>query len=457
MTQRRTLARRSKRLTLSRRTVLRGLGTALALPLLESMVPARLLAAEAPAGPRRLAFFFIPNGAHMPDWTPAEEGSSFELPPTLASLADVRDYVLVPSGLAQQKADANGDGPGDHARSAATFLTGRQAYKTDGANIKIGVSVDQVAAQAIGQQTRLPSLELGCDAGANSGNCDSGYSCAYSANISWKTESTPMAKEINPRGVFERLFGNQSRSEEEESRDRRARYRASILDFVLEDARRLQDGLSQADRRKMDEYLTAVRELEGRIERAEQESASQRPPLAQPDGIPGDYGEHIRLMGDLLAVAFQADLTRVATFMLANEGSNRSYPFIDVTDGHHDLSHHGGDEDKQEKIARINRFHLEQFAYFCNKLREMREGEGNLLDQSLILLGSGIGDGNAHNHDELPAVLVGRGGGTIDSGRHIRYDRGTPMANLYLSLLERMGVEEDALGDSTGKLGGLTV
>ena len=441
---------------LTRRAVLKGFGTALSLPMLESLWPATSTAAAA-AGtpPLRLAFFFVPNGAHMPDWTPAKEGAEFDLPPTLASLANVKDQVLVLSGLAHDKANANGDGPGDHARSAASFLTGSQPYKTAGANIKVGVSVDQTAAERIGQATRFASLELGCEEGLNAGNCDSGYSCAYSHNISWKTESTPMAKEINPRLVFERLFTDGSDGLAVEAQAKRERYKKSILDFVLDDAKRLRSKLGQTDTNKLDEYLSAVRDIETRIERTEQEVARALPRIARPDGIPQKYEDHLRLMGDLLALAFQGDLTRIGTFMLANEGSNLSYPLLEVPEGHHDLSHHGGDAAKQEKIAKINRFHMQQFAYFLEKLKGMPEGEGSVLDHSMIVYGGAIGDGNAHNHDDLPMLLCGGGRGTVRSGRHARYPKNTPAANLYISLLDRMDVKLDSFGDSTGRLDGL--
>ncbi|MBI4601364.1 MAG: DUF1552 domain-containing protein [Planctomycetes bacterium] len=446
---------------ISRRTVLRGLGTALALPFLDAMLPARGVARGAFAGevatryPLRVAFAYVPNGIHMEDWTPERLGADFELPPTLAPLEPYRKELLVLSGLTQDKARPNGDGPGDHARAASAFLTGVQPLKTAGANIRSGVSVDQVAAARVGPLTRLPSLELGCDRGPQAGNCDSGYSCAYSANISWKGPSTPMAKEIDPRLVFERLFPSASPTEAAESRGVRDRHRKSILDFVLEDARRLEGKLGAADRRKLGEYLAAVREVEGRIERSEadsREGQARLPAIAPPEGIPRDYGEHQRLLYDILAFAFQADLSRVATFMVANEGSNKSYAPVGVPEGHHDLSHHGGNKEKQAKIAKINRFHMEGFAYFIAKLKGVREGDGTLLDHCMIVYGSGIGDGNRHNHDELPVVLLGRGGGSIETGRHVRYKRNTPLNNLYLCLLDRMDASVDALGDSTGRL-----
>lgn len=447
---------------ITRRTALRGLGTCIALPLLDAMLPTVSFAApEATAGtaaaPLRLAFGYIPNGVNMADWTPAAEGAEFELPHILAPLQPFREYVNVLTGLTHKKAFANGDGGGDHARALATFLTGTQARKTHGADIRAGVSVDQIAAEKLGQFTRFPSLEIGCDAGQQSGNCDSGYSCAYSGNMAWKTESTPVAKEVNPKLVFERLFTSGRPGESAEARARRERYNKSVLDFALEDANRLKTRVGQTDRRKLDEYLTAVRELEQRIARADKgdEDAELAKGFSKPAGIPKDYGEHIRLMGDLLTLAFQADVTRVSTFVFANEGSNRSYPFIDVPEGHHDLSHHGKDAAKLEKIKKINRFHLEQFAYLVGKLRSVKEGEGCLLDNCLFLFGSGIADGDRHNHDDLPILLVGKGAGTVQSGRHIKYPNNTPMTNLFLTLLDKVGAKRDFLGDSTGRLSGL--
>ena len=446
---------------LDRRTLLRGVGTAMALPLLDAMLPSRAWAAadRSAKAPLRIAFLYVPNGAHMPDWTPAELGTAFTLPPILEPLQPVKDEICILSGLAHTKANANGDGGGDHARSVATFLTGMQAKKTHGKDIRIGVSVDQFAAQQIGSATKLPSLELGCEPGQQAGNCDSGYSCAYSSNMSWRTESTPMPKENNPRAVFDRLFSNAKTDEAAAAGHRRDVYRQSILDFVMEDARRLKKDLGQTDRRKIDEYLDSVRSLERRIDGApsESEETAADVPLARPQGIPGEYGEHLRLMGDLLATAFQLDMTRIATFMLANAGSNRSYRQIDVPEGHHDLSHHGNDQNKQAKISKINRFHVEQLAYLLGRLQSMPEKEGTVLDNCLLVYGSGIGDGNRHNHDDLPILLCGGGGGTITPGRHVRYDSQTPLMNLYLSLLDRMQVDIDQLGDSTGRLDQLQV
>jgi hypothetical protein len=439
---------------LRRRTFLRGMGAAVALPFLESLVPARALAAEAlKPTVRRMAFIYVPNGAHMKAWTPERVGADFDLPPILEPLAGVKDKLSVLSGLTHDKGRANGDGPGDHARAAASFLTACQPLKTHGANLRAGVSVDQVAAEKLRGVTRFPSLELGCDRGQQSGNCDSGYSCAYSSNISWRSESTPMAKEINPRLVFDRLFGGDDARETGESRFLRARYRKSILDFVLEDARRLEPRLGTSDRKKLDEYLGSVREVEERIARVAREDEQRATGgVEPPGGIPKDHEEHIRLMLDMMVLAFQGDMTRVATFLISNEGSNRSYKFIDVAEGHHDLSHHGGSKDKQAKIQKINTFHVRQLAYFLEKLKAIPEAGGSVLDSSMVVYGSGISDGNRHNHDELPILLAGGGAGTLTPGRHIRYPRNTPVANLFLSMLDRMDASSDRLGDSSGRL-----
>ena len=441
-------------MTLSRRTVLKGLGAAVALPWLESMAPAAGLAPR-PGGkdaPTRMAFLYVPNGAHMPHWTPEQVGADFALPPVLEPLNPFKSDLLVLSGLAQDNAFAHGDGGGDHARSMACFLTGVHPVKTDGADIRVGQSVDQVAAQKMGHHTRFPSLELGVDPSAQSGNCDSGYSCAYSSNLSWRTPTQPAAKEINPRAVFERLFGD---GDADAMTDRRRRYKRSLLDFVSEDARRLQGRLGATDRRKVDEYLTAVREIERRLAMAEQKrlEETERPDaVAKPDGIPKDNQDHIRLMLDMLVLAFQTDQTRIATMVFANEGSNRSYDWIGVPEGHHHLSHHQGDAEMQAKIARINRYHVEQVAYVLGRLAEIKEGDGTLLDHSMIVYGSGIGDGNRHNHDDLPIVLAGGGCGTLGTGRHLRYAEDTPLNNLFVSMLERMDSPVEELGDSTGRL-----
>jgi hypothetical protein len=404
-----------------------------------------------------MGFIYIPNGVNMSAWTPAAEGADFALTPTLEPLKEFKDSLTVLSGLTQKRAFANGDGPGDHARAMAAFLTGAHPRKTHGADIKVGISIDQVAAQKIGQQTKFPSLEIGCEEGKQAGNCDSGYSCAYSSNLSWRSESTPNAKEINPRLVFERLFSNQANGDVDANRARRERYKKSILDFVNEDARRLRKQLGGPDQRKLDEYLSSLRELEVRIVRASQLPEAKAPNgLVIPGGVPQDYQEHLRLMSDLLVLAFQADLTRIASFVYANDGSNRSYRMINVSEGHHDLSHHGGNKEKQEKIRQINRFHISQFAYLMEKMNAVQEGEGTLLDNSMLVMGAGISDGNRHNHDELPILLAGKGGGTLKPGRHIRYPKDTPLTNLYLGMLDRVGAPMDRFGDSKGKLESLS-
>jgi hypothetical protein len=442
---------------MSRRTVLKGLGTMVALPLLEAMLPKLASGASPSLAPKRMAFFYVPNGVNMVDWTPPQAGKLTVLPKILEPLAPFVDRVNVLSGLACDKARPNGDGPGDHARSLAAFLTGRQARKTAGSDIRVGISVDQVAAKYVGNQTRFPSLELGCEPGRQAGNCDSGYSCAYSSNISWRSESTPNAKEVNPKLVFERLFRGRDPKENAEAVAKRHRYRQSILDFVHEDANRLKGQLGAADVRKLDEYLTAVREIEQRLERfSKPVDPNAARGMEPPGGIPKDYGEHIRIMGDLLVLAFQADLTRVSTFVFADEGSNRSYAQIGVPEGHHDLSHHGGDTKKQEKIRQINVFHTTQLAYILSKMKAAQEGAGTLLDNVMLVYGSGIGDGNRHNHDDLPILLIGGGGGTIKTGQHVKYPFNTPLTNLFLSMLDLFGLPKLAsFGDSTGRLPGI--
>ncbi len=440
---------------ISRRTALKGLGISLGLPWLESLSAGSASAAGAAvatAPPTRMAFLFVPNGMNMQEWTPQKEGFGFDLPHVLEPLTEVRDDLTVLSGLTHDKGRANGDGPGDHARSASVFLTGSQPRKTSGSNIRAGISVDQVAADAIGHRTRFASLEIGCEQGRGAGNCDSGYSCAYSSNISWASESTPMGKEVNPRAVFERLFSTGNSG----GLARRQALKKSILDFVSEDAKKLQNQLSGNDGKKLDEYLTGVREIEQRLERAESDVVlPEEIDYPLPAGVPREYAEHLRLMCDILVLAFQTDSTRIATFMLANEGSNRSYRHIGVPDGHHDLSHHGGDAQKLSKIRDINRFHVAQLAYLLRKLRSIPEGEGTLLDHCMICYGAGISDGNRHNNENLPILMAGRAGGSIDPGRHIRYPEETPMCNLFLTMLETMGVKTPFIGDSTGKLRGL--
>lgn len=442
--------------TLSRRTVLRGLGLTVGLPMLDMMGPvARAVASPLKAGngssPVRMAAVFFPNGAIMPEWNCSGEGADWKLGKTLESLEPHRAKLNVISGLALDNGRAKQDGAGDHARAGATFLTAARPVKTS-SNIRVGVSVDQLAASQLAGQTKLASIELGLQGSRNAGSCDSGYSCAYSSNISWRSENQPMAKETVPRMVFERLFGNG----DDEGRAERDFYRKSILDLVASDANRLMGQLGKSDRRKMDEYFTSVRELEKRIERTEQEDAAARPDVDLPEGRPSEFEEHARLMYDMMVLGFQTDSTRVATLMLDNAGGNRAYKAVGVNDGHHQLSHHRNDEDTIAKIRKIDVYLAKNFSYFLDKLDSVEEADGRtLLDNSIVLYGSGLSDGNRHRHEELPIVLAGSGGGAISTGRHIVLKEETPMANLFMSMLDVMGTPVESIGDSTGRLQGL--
>ena len=426
----------------------------MALPWLEAMgLQTGWAAGNTPtknAAPNRMAILYVPNGVHMDGWRVGDEGSlPSKLPPILAPLDNVRSDFSILTGLAADKARANGDGGGDHARAMSAFLTGAQPRKTDGANIRSGVSADQMAAARIGDRTRLASLEIGTDSSKLAGGCDSGYSCIYQSNISWRSATQPMPKEVNPKLIFERLFGTGNDLE----RQRRDAQRKSVLDVVREDYRELNVRLGGEDRRKLDEYFTAVREMEQRITKSGTDGRSKLPVgVLTPRGIPESYAEHLKLLADLMVLAFQTDTTRVATFVLANEGSNRSYPFIGVRDGHHSISHHGHDPVKLSKIQDINVFHSTHLAYFLERLKAVKEGDGNLLDHSMIVYGSGNGDGNRHNHDDLPILLAGKGCGTIRQGRHIVYPKETPLNNLWVSMLNRMDIRDVQLGDSTGEL-----
>jgi len=437
-----------------RRTVLKGLGAVMALPWLEAMgVQTGWAAGNTPAknaAPNRMAFLYVPNGVNMDGWRVGAEGAlPSKLPPILAPLNGVRDDFSILTGLAVDKARPHGDGGGDHARAMAAYLTGAQPRKTDGANIRAGMSVDQLAASRIGDRTRLASLEIGTEASKLAGGCDSGYSCIYDSNLAWRSATQPMPKEVNPKLIFERLFGAGSDLE----RQRRDAARKSVLDAVREDFRELNSRLGAADQRKLDEYFTSVREMELRIAKSGNEGQKPLPVGAlPPKGIPESYAEHLRLLADLIVLAFQTDTTRVATFVLANEGSNRSYPFIGVRDGHHSISHHGHDPVKLAKIQDINVFHSTQLAYLLERLKSVKEGDGNLLDHSMIVYGSGNGDGDRHNHDDLPILLAGKGCGTIKQGRHLVYQKETPLNNLWVSMLNRMDIRDVQLGDSTGEL-----
>ncbi len=439
---------------ISRRTLLRGVGTVVALPFLEAMTPKSLAGVGEARPPRRMAFLYVPNGAIMSDWTPQTEGSDFELPPILQPLASLRDDLLVLSGLTCDKARANGDGGGDHARASSAFLTGCQARKTAGANFRSGISADQVAAKRLGEQTRLPSLELGIERYRGSGNCDSGYSCVYEHTMSWRSPTSPLPNEVDPRLIFERLFAERPN---DPARLKRNRLRTSVLDAVLDDAKGLENKLGGSDRRKLDQYLSCVRELELRIARAETLPPVQPPEDAvRPSGMPAELSEHIRLICDLMVMAFQTDVTRVITCMFAREGSEQKYRMVGVNEGHHELTHHRNDPVKIAKVKTINTYHMQQFAYFIGKLKSIPEGEGTLLDNCMIAYGSGNSDGNRHTHENLPLLVAGKGGGTLKTGRHIRYPIETPVNNLWLAMLDRMGTPTESLGDSTGVLQGLS-
>jgi len=438
---------------LPRRIFLRGAGATLALPMLDAMRPAFAGPTSAKA-PVRLAFVYVPNGAIMPDWKPVSAGRDFEFTRILKPLEPFREDLLVLTGLAHHNANELGDGPGDHARAAGCFLTGVHPKKTAGADIQNGVSADQIAAQALASETRLPSIELGCEESRTVGNCDSGYSCAYTNSISWRAATTPMPPETNPRMVFERLFGDGD-ALDPATRARRASERKSILDLVAERSRELMGRLGPPDRRKVDEYLYAVREIERQIEKAERDPRKLVAPIEKPSGIPETLADYLKLMYDLQAIAFQADLTRVATMMVGREGSLQSYPEIGVPDPHHPLTHHQGNAEWIEKVARINVHHAELFAHFVSRLKNTPDGDGTLLDHSMVVYGSAISDGNRHTHEDLPVLLVGRGGG-LKTGGHVVYTQQTPMTNLYLTLLDRMGVHPESIGDSTGRIEHLT-
>jgi hypothetical protein len=436
---------------LNRRTLLRGLGASIALPSLDAMTPAL----GSSKSPTRLAFVYVPNGINMAYWTPKSEGANFEITRVLEPLKEHRERLLLLTGLTQNGGRALGDGPGDHARAAASYLTGAHPKKTSGADIKNGVSVDQLAAMSVGKQTRLASLELSVEDGRQVGSCDSGYSCAYSNNISWRSESAPMPPEINPRNVFERLFGGAAVGESPEMVARRQRTRRGILDFVLADANSLKSTLGKADQRKLDEYLYAIRDIETRIERAASGELTKDLGLSKPDGIPAEFAEHVRLMCDLMTVAFQTDSTRVATFMMAREGSARPYREIGVPDGHHPLTHHRNDPEMMEKVAKINCFHFALFSEWIKKLAAARDGDGTLLDHTAVVYGSGISDGNKHLHHDLPVLIAGGMNGKLKSGRHVVYPADTPMTNFFLSMLLNFGVKAESIGDSNGHLNGL--
>ena len=451
--------------SLNRRQFLRGIGAAVALPVLHSgLRPVARAAASAPlatggvattatGAPLRMAYVYFPNGALPANWWPAAEGADFTAATTIAPLAPLKNSVQLLGGLDHKNATAGNDGAGDHARANATFLTGARARKTDSTDIRVGISVDQIIAQRLGHVTRFPSLELSCDSIRKSGRCDSGYSCAYQYNLSWASATTPVAPESNPRLVFERLFGAGSVSERQRNFELRQETQKSLLDFVMDDARSLQRQLGRSDQAKLDEYLTGVREIEQRIQRTEKFGALPDPHSDTPAGIPGNYGDHMDVMFDLLAMAFETDSTRVSTLLLAGDGSNRAYPQIGIPEGHHFCTHHRNNEDLMSKVGKIDLYYMQHFARFLAKLEAKMDTDGHsILHNSMIVYGSGNSDGNRHTHHNLPIVLAGNGGGTLTPGRFMQMG-GVPMSNLFLSLTDRMGVSGlERIGDSSGRV-----
>jgi Protein of unknown function (DUF1552) len=433
---------------LPRRTFLRGVGATIALPWLDAMVPAFAAAAQAKA-PVRLVFVYTPNGMIMDDWTPKQTGNQFELPRILKPLEPFRDDLLVLTGLHH----TNGTiAPGDHAAASATYLTGVAPKRTTGGDVQLGVSVDQLAAQAIGNRTPLPSLELSCEASRPVGNCDGGFACAYINNLSWRDSTTPVPPEANPRAAFERLFGGFDTHPDPAVRERIKNNRTSMLDAVTRQTQQLLRSLGASDRRKLDEYMTALRDIEQRITRVENQDREVSPDMMEkPLGIPAGFVEHARLMNDVLAVALQADITRTATLIYAKEGSSRAYPELGFADAHHPLTHHRNRQELIEKVTQIECHHMEQFAGLVKTLRSMPEGDGTVLDHSMVVYGSSMSDPNRHVHEDVPCVMLGRGDGSVKTGRHIVYPQ-TPQTNLWLTLLDRMGVRAEKLGDSDGKL-----
>ncbi len=444
---------------LPRRTFLRGLGATMALPLLDSMVPT-FTARAASQSPVRLGYVYTPNGIIGASnksprpfmWTPKNAGANFDFSPTMKALEPYREYVNVFSGMAQVNGRALGDGPGDHARATATFLTGVHPFKTGGADFHLGISADQIAAKEFGKYTQLSSLELGLEAQPLAGNCDSGYTCAY-MSMSWRSPSSPLPAEINPRTVFERLFG-EGDSTDAASRMARLENQKSVLDYVTSSLSKLQSRLGAGDKRKIEEYLDAVRDIERRIQLAEEQNLTmQLPQMDRPSSVPDDYAQYAKLMIDMQVVAWQTDMTRIASFMLGRDGSNRAYREIGISDGHHSISHHQGDAERVEKLIKIDEFHTAMFAYMLKKLKETPDGDGTLLDHSLVVFGSSLSESNQHTHDDLPIVLAGTGNGQVKGNRHLVFPKETPLNNLFLNMFDVAGMPHvEGFGDSTGRL-----
>jgi len=444
----------------SRRSFLRGFGAAVSLPALEAFRPlmaattaGRAIATTASGAPLRMAYLYIPNGVNVPKWRPSGSGASYKMGETFGEMEKHRDDFQIFTGFEQKNATAGADGAGDHARGTAAFLTSARPRKTAGSDIQLGISIDQVAANAVAEETRLASLELSTDGVRKSGNCDSGYSCAYQFNLSWRSEDQPMTPEANPRAVFERLFGAGSSKERNKSLGQRLASKKSVLDFIESDAKALHRHLGRTDRQKLDEYLTGVREIEKQIEQAESLGIPVDPGVPAPGGKPESYKDHLRMMFDMMVLAFKTDSTRVSSFLMAHDGSNRSFGDIGVNDGHHNISHHRGSEENLEKIAKIDQFYLEQLSYFLEKMKTTEDVDGkSLLHNSMIVYGGCISDGDRHNHDDLPIILAGHGGGAFKPGRHVDLGEDVPLSNLYLRMLHEFGVDEKRFGDSTGSL-----
>jgi Protein of unknown function (DUF1552) len=451
---------------LKRRSFLRGLGTPLVVPAFESLQPVAAVAAgkSTSAGlattrtgaPMRIAVVYFPNGAIQPDWWPNASKKTFELGRTMAVLEPLKSKFQVIRGLDHVHATPGPDGAGDHARASGTFLTGVRVRKTAGSDIRAGISIDQVIANQVGHLTRFPSLELTCDAVRKSGNCDSGYSCAYQFNLAWRSETTPISPEPNPRLLFERLFGEGPHGQRGANLKHRQLQQRSILDFVTEDARALHGSLGTRDQQKLDDYLNSVREVEKRVQKAEGVEHVPDPTVATPSGVPAQFDDYIGVMFDMLALAFETDSTRVATFLLANEGSNRAFPEVNISEGHHYLSHHQRKQEMVDKVAEIDRFYMKAFARFLQTMDSKKDVDGqSLLHNSMILYGSGCADGDAHSHNNLPALLAGAGGGTLSPGKYLQAPSG-PMSNLFLSMADRFGLTQlERHGDSTGRLAGI--
>jgi Protein of unknown function (DUF1552) len=442
------------RKALARRSFLRGAGVAIGLPFLDAMVPA--LAWGAPKKPPvRLVFMYVPNGMDMPNWNPDYEGRLQALPRILKPLEPFRDDMMMLGNLTQNYARGLLDGSGDHGRCCGNYLTGSHVKKSSTEiHIDGPMSMDQLIASRIGNQTPLPSLEIGMEDPRQTGSCDSGYSCAYTNNLSWKSETQPMPPILNPRMLFERLFGANADLTPAE-RAQQVLVRTSILDFVRDSTKKLEGDLGPTDRRKLDEYLTGIRAIEQQIDRAAKDETPVHPDMPKPAGAPADFAEHYKLLTDMLTIALQADLTRVSTFMITREGTSRAYREIGIPDGHHPLTHHGGKLDQLAKVTQINEYHVKCFAEWLKRLAPIREGDGRLLDNMMIVYGAALNDGNRHLHEDLPTLLVGRGGGTLKPGRRVIYRKETPFCNLHLSLMDRMGVEVDSFGDSSDRLSGL--